>query len=88
LCGCPRFCRLEIDGWIGDLSIFRIAYQLQGQSVLKDFVISNFGHGRETVITPKDDLLIGLKYKPKYVLNEKQIDGLRAGLMHQIKQGI
>ena len=81
-------CWIEIDGWIGDLSIFRTAYQIETQSVLKDFVLSNFGHGKGALISPKNELPAGLKYIPKYVLKENQIDSLIAGLSYQLEKGI
>lgn len=81
-------CWIEIDGWIGDLSIFRTAYQIEGQSVLKSFVLSYFGSGKGALISPKSDLPVGLKYIPKYVLKENQIDSLIAGLSYQIEQCI
>ncbi|MEZ8149726.1 hypothetical protein AB6E95_14660 [Vibrio splendidus] len=81
-------CWIEIDGWIGDLSIFRTAYQIEGQSVLKNFVLSNFGSGKGALISPKSNLPVELKYIPKYVLNKNQVDSLISGLSYQIGQGI
>lgn len=81
-------CWIEIDGWIGDLSIFRTAYQIQGASYLKEFIISNFGTGRGALIGLKSDLPTEMKYIPKYVLKESQIDSLVRGLSHQIENGI
>jgi hypothetical protein len=78
-------CWIEIDGWIGDLSIFRTAYQIQGASHLKEFILSNFGSGKGALISPKSDLPTGMKYIPKYVLKESQIDSLVHGLSHQME---
>jgi hypothetical protein len=81
-------CWIEIDGWIGDLSIFRTAYQIQGASHLKEFILSNFGSGRGALISGKSDLPPGMKYIPKYVLKDNQIDSLIGGLAYQVENGI
>jgi hypothetical protein len=81
-------CWIEIDGWIGDLSIFRTAYQIEGASHLKEFVLTNFGAGKGTLISSKNELPTGMKYVPKYVLKDSQIDALIGGLAHQLENGI
>lgn len=81
-------CWMEIDGWIGDLSIFRTAYQIQGVSHLKEFVLSNFGSGKGAFLCRKNDLPTGMKYIPQYVLKDTQIDYLVGGLAYQMENGI
>jgi hypothetical protein len=81
-------CWIEIGGWIADLSIFRTAYQIQGASHLKEFIISNFGIGKGALICGKTDLPPSMKYIPKFVLKDNQIDSLAYGLSYQIENGI
>jgi hypothetical protein len=78
-------CWLEIGDWIGDLSIFRTAYRTQGASMLKEFVLSNFGDGKGALIVSKSKLPTKMKYIPKYVLNDKQIDCLVGGMLYKIE---
>jgi len=73
-------CWIEVDGFIGDLSIFRTAYSIQEPSVLKNFILNHFGSGRGFFLANRDQLPIGMKYIPKYVLNDRQITGLLGGL--------
>lgn len=77
-------CWIEVDGWIGDLSVFRTAYQAEGPSVLKDFIISSFGQNLGALLCQQQDLPSGMKYVPKYVLKDNQIDGLISGLAHSM----
>ncbi|WP_300181691.1 hypothetical protein [uncultured Aliivibrio sp.] len=81
-------CWIEIDGYIGDLSIFRTAYSLNHPSVLKEFVESTFGSGRGAFLAPYSDVPKGMKYEAKYVLTDKQIAGLLGGLSYQLEQRI
>ena len=74
-------CWIEIDGLIGDLSIFRTAYSISYPSVLKEFVIRKFGSGKGVLVSSHKDLEEkGMKYIPRYVLNEHQINPLIRGL--------
>lgn len=81
-------CWIEIDGYIGDLSIFRTAYAITGPSVLKDYIASNFGFGRGAIISPSKELPEGMQYDPKYVLKDNQINSLISGMSYQIENGI
>lgn len=81
-------CWIEIDGYIGDLSIFRTAYAIEGASMLKEFIVSNFGLGRGAILSPVKDLPTGMQYLPKFVLKDNQINGLIAGMMYQLDKGI
>lgn len=81
-------CWIEIDGYIGDLSIFRTAYAINGSSVLKDFIISNFGFGRGAMLSPYQDLPEGMQYKPKFILKDNQINALIAGMSYKIENSI
>ncbi len=69
-------CWIEVDGWIGDLSIFRTAYQIEEPSVLREFVVASFGHNRGALLSQQRDLPTGMKYVPKYILSDNQIDSL------------
>ena len=81
-------CWIEIDGYIGDLSLFRTAYAIEGASVLKEFVVSNFGLGRGALLSSEKDLPKGMQYIPKFVLKDNQINGLIAGMMYQLDKDI
>ena len=77
-------CWIEVDGWIGDLSVFRTAYQIDGPSVLKEFIISSFGQNRGALLCQQQDLPLGMKYVPKFVLKDNQIDSLISGMAHSL----
>ena len=77
-------CWIEVDGWIGDLSVFRTAYQIDGPSVLKEFIISSFGQNRGALLCQQQDLPLGMKYVPKFVLKDNQIDSLVSGMAHSL----
>ncbi len=79
-------CWIEVDGLIGDLSIFRTAYSIKGNSVLKNHIITNFGHGRGALLSPNEELIShNMKYNPKYILKENQINALLKGLEGMLK---
>lgn len=73
-------CWVEVSGIICDLSIFRSAYSVNTPSLLKSFVLSNFGEGRGALLSPFNHIPQGMVFNPKYVLNEVQINGILAGL--------
>ena len=78
-------CWLEVHGYLGDASIFRTAYAIQRPSVLKEFIIDNFGAGRGVLLSPEHELTsLGMLYEPKYVLCESRVNGLIAGLRHLV----
>jgi hypothetical protein len=79
-------CWIEIDGFIGDLSIFRTAYAITGSSVLKDYVISNFGLNRGGFICRNNELPNGMQYIPRFVLKDGQISGFIAGMGYLLQQ--
>lgn len=79
-------CWIEIDGYIGDLSIFRTAYKLNDSSILKQFITSHFGEGRGAIFSPLDQLPEGMVYTPKYVLTDPQMNSLIRGLDQQSKE--
>jgi hypothetical protein len=81
-------CWIEIDGKVGDLSIFRTAYSIQRPSRLKDFVISNFGYGRGAFLASISELPKGLKYEPNSVLTNEQVNMFISSLSYQIEKGI
>ncbi|EJG1993271.1 hypothetical protein ACPV5H_25360 [Vibrio harveyi] len=80
-------CWIEIDGFVGDLSIFRTAYSLSYPSVLKQFIESTFGSGRGALLAPHQDIPSEMKYVAKYVLNDRQLAGLLGGLSYQLETG-
>jgi hypothetical protein len=81
-------CWIEIDGYIGDLSIFRTAYSSSSSSILKEYILSTFGWGRGCMISPESELPMGIKYIPKYVLKDDQINCLAAGMSYKLEKGI
>ena len=78
-------CWIEIDGWIGDLSVLITAYNMQEGGHLKDFVQSHFGINKGALISHKDDLPTGMKYIPKFVLKDSQVDNLVSGFLQIIQ---
>ncbi len=81
-------CWIEIDGYIGDLSVFRTAYSIDGASVLKEFILSTFCPSRGAMLCPKGELPSGMKYVPKYVLKNSQINGLVGGMAYKLENNI
>ncbi len=81
-------CWIEIDGFIGDISVFRTAYSINGPSKLREFVVSTFGQGRGSMVCPFEELPPGMQYIPKFVLKNNQINGLIAGMGHQIENSV
>lgn len=76
-------CWVESDDVIFDLSIFRSAYRINGQSLLKNYIKSNFGDGRGAMLSPVESLPKGMEFIPKFVLNDNQISALLDGLASQ-----
>ena len=68
-------CWIEIDGFIGDLSIFRTAYSIDGPSILREYIISQFGTGRGAMLCKSEQLPPGMQYIPKFVLRKVRISG-------------
>ncbi|MTT52008.1 hypothetical protein F1529_05845 [Alcanivorax sp. VBW004] len=80
-------CWVGVNGYIGDLSVFRTAYSIVGPSLLKDYIISNFGRGRGGFLSPIDELPSGMKFVPKYVLTPKQEDNQVNAFYHLMDSG-
>lgn len=81
-------CWIEIDGFIGDMSVFRTAYAIARPSILKEFIVNTFGYGRGSMVCPYEDLPSGMQYVPKYVLKNSQINGLISGMAYQLENNI
>ena len=73
-------CWVEVGPIICDLSIFRSAYNINRPSVLKEYILSNFGAGKGALISPIHSIPKGMEYIPKFILNEVQIQGILNGL--------
>lgn len=78
-------CWIEIDGIIGDLSIFRTAYAISNPSILKDYIVSKYGLCRGAMICCSNKLPDGMQYIPKFVLKDSQINELIAGMEYLLK---
>ncbi|MDZ4077620.1 MULTISPECIES: hypothetical protein [Hydrocarboniphaga] len=78
-------CWIEIDNLIGDLSLFRTAYSRPPESVLRQFVESTFGHGRGAFLAPTDEVPQGLRYRRRFVLTLRQMEGFLNGQEHLMK---
>ena len=81
-------CWIEVNGFLGDISIFRTAYAIDRPSVLKEFVLRHFGPGRGAFVSRVDDLPPGMQYTPKEVLNDRQVDMFIRSLGWQLENGI
>lgn len=79
-------CWVEIAGMICDISVFRSAYTTQGSSLLKKFVIEQFGTGKGALLSYPDQLPRGMKFNPKHVLNDPQIGFILEGLSMQHRE--
>jgi hypothetical protein len=79
-------CWIEVDGRVGDISVFRTARVIDRPSVLKDFIERHFGLHRGMMLVERSALdAIQMDYVPKYVLTEAQITGLILGMRHEIQ---
>jgi len=66
-------CWIEIDDYIGDISLFRTA-DITTDKSLKDFLIKKFGFNQNVLFKPYTDLTFNnVEFIPKFVLNETQI---------------
>lgn len=81
-------CWIEINGYIGDLSIFRTAYAINDDSILKSYIINRFGHGRGAFLSKIEDIPYEMQYIPKDVLKNSQVNMFTASLGYQLEQGI
>ena len=73
-------CWLGFGEYVGDLSVFRTAYLPQGPKTLLKVVLEKFGPGKGLLLcTGQDAANAGLKYVPKYVLTQAQLNGLLGG---------
>lgn len=79
---------LTVNGYLGDLSIFRTAYSISGRSILKDYILDRFGPGRGALLSPVEDLPEGMQYIPQYVLKDAQVDMFTSSLGYQLEHGI
>jgi hypothetical protein len=79
-------CWIQVDNFIGDLSIFRTAYSLTQPNILTDYIISNFGMGRGAMLGRNNELPEGMQYIPKFVLNDNQVNGLINGMGHILER--
>ena len=78
-------CWVELDGYVGDISLFRTAYSAPPDSRLRSFVELHFGLGRGMIFANRKDLVEQqMYYQPKYVLTDAQINGLCNGLVHEM----
>jgi hypothetical protein len=79
-------CWIEVDGRLGDISIFRTAGAIERKSVLKDFIQKHFGTkaGLMVVERPKLDAT-GMRYLARHVLTDGQISGLVAGMQIELQ---
>lgn len=80
-------CWVEIAGMICDLSVFRSAYAIQGPSLLKGFILENFGIGKGALLSLPEHLPKGMRFSPKYALNDFQISCILSGLSEQSRTG-
>jgi len=76
-------CWVEVGGVICDLSIFRSAYATTKPSLLKQFVLNNFGEGKGALLSRYEDLPSGIDFIPRYALVDSQLRAILEGLSHQ-----
>lgn len=72
-------CWVEIDDAIIDVSIFRSAYSVSAPSLLKSFIVSNFGMGKGALLSTCEQLPSGMEFRPKFALTDVQIDNVLMG---------
>jgi hypothetical protein len=73
-------CWVEIGGIICDLSIFRSAYAIQSPSLLKTFILEQFGPGKGAFLSYPEGLPSGMEFVPKHALSDFQISCVLEGL--------
>lgn len=82
------YCWIEVNGYLGDLSIFITTYAMSGRSALKDYMLDRFGPGWGALLSPVEDLPEGMQYVPQYVLKDSQVDMFTASLGYQLENDI
>lgn len=80
-------CWIEVNGLLGDLSIFRTAYSLGGDSILKNYILEQFGPDRGALLNRIGDLPKGMQYIPQYVLKDSQVEMFFGSLSYQLHHG-
>lgn len=81
-------CWVELNGYVGDLSVFRTAYSLSGASRLKDYIIKWFGPGRGAFVCEVYKLPPGMQYVPREVLTDEQTKMFSDSLAYQLQHGL
>lgn len=76
-------CWVEIAGMICDISVFRSAYSTNSPNLLKNFVLEQFGTGKGALLSYPGQLPRGMKFNPKYALDDPQIRCILEGLSMQ-----
>ncbi len=76
-------CWVEVAGMICDLSVFRSAYAIQRPSLLKTFVLEQFGTGKGALMSYPEQLPQGMEFVPKHALSDFQIRCVLEGLSRQ-----
>jgi hypothetical protein len=81
-------CWIEIDGHIGDGSIFRTARAIQRPSVLKQFINVRFRPEKQLILSRCSDMeSINMHYTPRFVLTEAQVNMLINGMQDLVSNG-
>jgi hypothetical protein len=79
-------CWIEVDGWLGDVSIFRTAGAIEQPSVLKSFIHGRFGTSAGLMVVERAKLdAMGMRYIAKHVLTDEQISGLVTGMRIELQ---
>ena len=79
-------CWVEIDGMVGDISLLQTARMIERPSVLKTFLDTHIGLHRGMIMMDRTRLeTMGMAYVAKHVLTDSQMNGLIAGMKHEIQ---
>ncbi len=80
-------CWIEIADYIGDISIFRTARNIDRPSVLRRFIEHRFGLHRGMMLLPRSSLSdLRMHYVPRYILTENEMNCLIAGMMDELQK--
>ncbi len=72
-------CWIEVNGYIGDLSLFRTAYNGETSKThlfLKDYVQNKFGKNRGGLIIPISALPSDMQYIKKFLIEKEMVEHL------------
>jgi hypothetical protein len=81
----PGHCWVEVDGWLGDISLLRTAHTDPSSPILRPFVEKHFEKATGAVFKQRIELeAVGMYYVPMHVITKQQERDLVKGFLHEL----